>query len=70
MHVLIGLVMLAGLVAFAFGGGAARNFVRGALIAALMLTLAGLTYVAVDAWRELHPRAEMTLPNHDGEHLL
>jgi hypothetical protein len=59
MHILIAFAVLVGLVAFAFGGDVARNVVRTCLLFVVMASLAGLTYVAVDVWRELHPPAEV-----------
>ena len=51
MHLLIGLSILIGLVAFAFGGDVARALVRLFMISAVILLLAAMTYFAVDVVR-------------------
>jgi hypothetical protein len=52
MHLLIGLSILVGLIAFAFGGDVARALVRLFMISAAILLLAAMTYLAVDIARE------------------
>src|SRR5579864_4516665 len=53
MHLLIGFVIFVALVAFAFGSEAARKIVRTVMVFGAIIVLAGLTYFAVDVWREL-----------------
>jgi hypothetical protein len=65
MHVLIGFAVLVGLIAFAFGGNTAVNFVHTVLFVAIVLILAGLAYVAVDVLRPDVPIAA----SHENEHL-
>lgn len=48
MHLLIGIGIIAGLLAFTFGQKAARVFVGGVLGAGALVVLAILTFVAVD----------------------
>ncbi len=52
MHILVGLAVLVGLIAFAFGEGAARGFVRACLLIVGIALLAGVTYFAVDVLRD------------------
>jgi hypothetical protein len=52
MHLLIGLSILIGLTAFAFGGDVARALVRTFIIGSAILLLAAMTYLAVDIARE------------------
>lgn len=58
MHLLVGFAVLVGLIAFAFGAQTARDVVRLCLFAFVTTVLAGLTYFAVDVWRELHATEE------------
>jgi hypothetical protein len=58
MHFLVGLVIVIGLVGFAFGAGAARNVVRAVLSLAVLAVLAFVAYVVwdvidIDAWLEM-----------------
>lgn len=58
MHLLVGFAVLVGLIAFAFGGRTARNFVRTALFAATALLIAAGVYFNIIIWRELHATEE------------
>jgi hypothetical protein len=51
MHILVGLVIVIGLVGFAFGADAARNVVRAVFALIVLTVLAGVTYAIFDEWR-------------------
>lgn len=60
MHFLVGIGIVAGLLAFAFGQKAARVFIGGVLACGAVVFLAALCFVAVDLSRTTVQQPKMT----------
>lgn len=53
MHILVGLTVLVGFVAFAFGEQAARTVVRTCLLFIVLAAMAAATYIVTDIVRDM-----------------